>query len=201
MTLVSLTISLSVIGDDGDAVVLPNEKSLFIQQNLITQVSVIENVDNIGLFLNENMAFSVIEGSSKFFFDTQAGISLNHYYGISLGCSFMLGNIKFKDNKDESDGCRFCGVTLYYTPIAHAIFHPSLSVFVGDASLGLKSSKDNEVRFNIIRPNLSLELNILQFLKVSLGVGYKFPFNSTNSNYSKSIKTWDLNLSLLFGSF
>jgi hypothetical protein len=111
----------------------------------------------------------------------------------------MLGKIKYNDT-EESDKCRYCGVTLYYTPLAHSIFHPSLSIFIGEGSLGMSKASD-DVRFNIIRPNLSLEVNILQLLRVSLGVGYKFPFNATKSVYSDNIKTWDINLSILFGTF
>lgn len=172
---------------------LPQNNDIYIQQNLITAISPKIDNDSLHIFANQSVSYKQILGQSVFPLTSELGFELNHYYQTSLYCSYTMQDFYLNSSqKSVINNFWHCGNSFAVAPYAASVVHPKIKIFGGAGQAYGKEVLPNGVNSNIvlyfwtIKPVLSIETNISQSIKFSLGGGYQFVFSSSSSDLSKN---------------
>jgi hypothetical protein len=199
-----------------EAATVPKIKSYFVQQNLFNKISVKENDDSIGYFLQENLIINHLNSDFVMGSDTEVGLALNHYFTLSWGYYFTIQNFNLSAAGSQGTFTSFTyqGIRVSYIPMAYSIFHPRISLLIwGDGSASSKDfpnpdtgSTGYSTSFNIIKPSVSLEVNIMNILRASLGLGYRYVWvpsglTALDQNVRTNLRGVEVNLTVAVGTF
>ena len=224
LTCLFFFISLDALAFDAEAGVLPKVQSLFIQQNLVTKVSVKENDDYIGYNIQENVIVSRLGKEFNFGGDTELNVTLNHSFTAGYGCFFSISDINLSlslqrmgapASKVSFSSFWYCGPRVAFTAAPYSVVHPKLTVLYGDGKIATSQmptslylpSRRYAYRFNILKPTVALEANLMNILRISFGLGYRIILSnqSNNNDADNQIRTglqgFEFSLSFTLGSF
>jgi hypothetical protein len=170
---------------------LPQNNNIYIQQNLITAISPNSDNDSIHVFVDQSLSYKQVLGQNILPLTTEIGVELNHYFQTSIFCSYTFQNFFIDDAQTSKiDNFWYCGNTLAVVPYAASVIHPKIKLFGGAGqAYGTEqispTNKSNLVLyFWTLKPAISIETNISESFKFSLGAGYQFVFSSSSEDLS-----------------
>lgn len=172
---------------------LPQNNDIYVQQNLITAISPIIDNDSIHIFANQSLSYKQILGQNILPLTTEVGIELNHYFQTSMFCSYSIQSFYInKGNTSLIDNFWNCGNSIALVPYAASVVHPKIKFYGGAGqAYGSEIISPTEksslvLYFWTLKPVISIETNISESFKFSLGAGYQFVFASSSDDLSKS---------------
>lgn len=190
---------------DYNAYQMPIQNEVFVQQNLFTSVHQRSEQDSIGVFFNQILGFKKINSDFVMPLTTELGLELNHSLQTSFFCTyttegFLLSEIKNVENI-AINNFWYCGNAFAYVPVADSVVHPNLKVYTGAGqAYGSKNTPGSEenisLNFWTIKPTASVEVNIFQNFKFSLGAGYQFLFATQSIQLEKHVTGFDGHIAL-----
>jgi hypothetical protein len=152
--------------------------------------------------------FTMINNKESVIVGGHGGVIFNSYFYLGLGA---YGLVTTQDiTTDPLDvpldmQMGYTGLMLGMNVMPKKAVHFSIPLFVGAGNLVLEK---NDARlenspFIIIEPGLQLELNLVRFMKLGLGGGYRMVRGSSldNSISDADLTGWSGNFSLIFGKF
>ncbi len=159
---------------------IPQDNELYIQQNLITDVSKNNSKDNFHIFASQSIAYTQMNGQNIFPTTTELGVELNHYFQTSMFCTYTFQSFTIDDKaKEKINDFWYCGNSLAIIPFASSVVHPKLKVYGGagqaygeDTSVKAKN-KSIVLYFWALTPVVSAEVNITEDFKFNIGAGYQ----------------------------
>lgn len=167
---------------------IPQNNDIYIQQNLVTDVSKNQDYDSFHIFTNQSISYKQVLGQSLFPATTEVGVELNHYFQTSLFCSYTFQNFYLDDKENKLvENFWYCGNSLAVIPYASSVIHPKLKLYGGAGqAYGVDASSPKIIKnlilyFWSIKPAASAEVNISENFKFSLGAGYQFVFSDNSS--------------------
>lgn len=125
--------------------------------------------------------FSEIHNSFGVTFGGYGAWLIDHTIAIGGGGLGLTNDVKFDET---TEGDRFIsfgygGFYIGYLHNSHRLIHFTLETFIGGGEVNLRYQSDNEDlldddRVLVIDPAINAELNLTNFMRVTLGVGYRF---------------------------
>lgn len=172
---------------------LPQNNDIYIQQNLITEISPSSDSDSIHVFVNQSLSYKRVLKENLLPLTTEVGFELNHYFQTSLFCSSTFQTFFINDkNTSQIDSFWYCGNALALVPYTSFVIHPKIKFYGGAGqAYGTEQISPTEksnlvLYFWALKPVLSIETNISKNFKFSLGAGYQFVFSSNSEDLSKN---------------
>lgn len=155
--------------------------------------------EKIPVYFGINNTMSIVYDVIGYFWGIEIGTSYpensNHALLVKLAGTWIDNNIDVIVAKDTQSlattfplQMRYGGLKLGYTPFAYSTIQPSFDLFMagGDVSLSVTKSYLSankaliEKRYQpviVIEPQLNLEILLVDYLKVGLGISYRNVFN------------------------
>lgn len=172
---------------------LPQNNEVYIQQNILTKVSPKIDNDSFHLFASQSLSYINILGQSLLPLTTEVGLELNHYIQTSIFCNYTFQNF-FINNSNTAlvNDFWYCGNAFAVIPYASSVVHPKIKLYGGGGqAYGVEqiSASENSnlvLYFWTLKPVISVETNISENFKFSIGAGYQFVFSSSSKDLSKN---------------
>ncbi len=168
---------------------VPSEQRVFARQNLFTSIYKPPQSDTVNVNLYQDFAYASIAGEGSFLMTTGANIVLDHVFEFGPFCTYTPNqNIEINSDDLKSDlvlnSYFYCGTMFAYTPIANKIFHPRLFLDLAMGNThGSAITKNTRIVspvnyvFMVIKPAVSLDINLWSFLQWSTAIQYRFQVN------------------------
>jgi len=136
------------------------------------------------------------------------GVIFNSYFYFGLGAYGLVTTDQFagpfpEENLDMHMG--YTGLMMGFNIMPKKVVHFSIPLFIGVGNLELERKNvfiENSA-FLLFEPALHLELNVVQFMKIGFGAGYRMVHNTNlrNDISDEDLSYWSGNFSLVFGKF
>ncbi len=159
---------------------IPQDNDLYIQQNLVTDISKHNSKDNYRIFAAQSIAYTQMNGQNIFPTTTELGIELNHYFQTSMFCTYTFQSFTIDSKaKEKINDFWYCGNSLAVVPFASAVVHPKLKIYggagqaYGENTSSNAKNKSLALYFWALTPVLSAEVNISEDFKFNIGAGYQ----------------------------
>ncbi|MFK7947495.1 MAG: hypothetical protein AB8G11_07895 [Saprospiraceae bacterium] len=92
----------------------------------------------------------------------------------------------FSDNTSNRYNMNYSGLLLGYSPKAHKTLHLQTNLMLGNGNIRNVEIGEND-NFVFVQPYLGVELNVVRWMRVSVGGGYRAVFdNSLPANISNA---------------
>ena len=132
----------------------------------------------------------------------------NSYFYIGLGAYGLVTSNQFQGSLPDEQldlTMGYTGLIMGFYTMPKKIVHFSIPAFVGVGNLELEHREifaENSA-FLLFEPGFYLELNIIQFMKIGLGAGYRIVHsaNLRNDIGDDQLSCLSGNCSLIFGKF
>ncbi|NBC05116.1 MAG: hypothetical protein GVY20_15635 [Bacteroidetes bacterium] len=153
--------------------------------------------------------FSEINNSFGVTFGGYGAWLIDHTVAIGGGGLGLTNDIKF-DETPEGDryiSFGYGGLYFGYLHNSEEMFHITLETFIGSGEVNLRYNSDNEDLFDddrvfVIDPTINVELNLTNFMRVTIGVGYRFVNGVNLENLDdKDFSSPTFRSTIRFGSF
>jgi len=136
------------------------------------------------------------------------GVIFNSYFYFGLGAYGLVTTNQFVGTSSEDPLDMYMGYTglmMGFNIMPKKVVHFSIPLFVGVGNLEVENKNIfvENTSFLLFEPGLNLEINVVQFMKISFGAGYRM-VQGTNLRSSISdddLTYWTGNFSLVFGKF
>ncbi len=163
--------------------------------------------------------YTRINGKAAIFTGAYGGWMINHKLMIGLGGYGLATNHQGFDEQGESDKDNelkmgYGGIVVEYTFLSEKKIHATTSLLVGAGAVvnGYRLDKADsygdhfhsvdESGFSVFQPTVSVEANMTNWFRISLGAGYRFVNSSDIEGLSdRNLSAPTMNLSLKFGKF
>ncbi len=152
--------------------------------------------------------FTRMNGADAVLIGGHGGVIFNSYFYFGLGAYGQVTNSQFTGSLPEETlnmHMGYTGMMMGFNIMPTKVVHFSVPLFVGVGNIEL--DRDNifveNSAFLLFEPGLQVEINVLQFMKIGLGGGYRL-VNGTNLRNDISdddLTYWTGNFSLIFGKF
>ena len=136
------------------------------------------------------------------------GVIFNSYFYFGLGAYGLVTNHQLEGslpNESLQMHMGYTGLMMGFNVLPSKVVHFGIPLFVGVGNIELERQNvfmENSA-FLVFEPALQLEVNVVRFMKVGLGAGYRMVSN-TNLQADISdddLSYWTGNFSLVFGKF
>ncbi len=136
------------------------------------------------------------------------GVIFNSYFYFGLGAYGLVTTNQFSGSSPEESldmQMGYTGLMMGFNIMPKKVVHFSVPLFLGVGNLELEHNDifvENSA-FLLFEPGLQLEVNVAQFMKIGLGVGYRMVHgtNLRNDLTDDDLSYWSGNFSLVFGKF
>ena len=136
------------------------------------------------------------------------GVIFNSYFYFGLGAYGLVTTNRFPgDFPEESLDMHmgYTGLMMGFNIMPKKVVHFSVPLFLGAGNLELEHNNifvENSA-FLVFEPGLQLEVNVVHFMKIGLGAGYRMVHgtNLRNDITDDDLTYWSANFSLVFGKF
>ena len=136
------------------------------------------------------------------------GVIFNSYFYFGLGAYGLVTNNRFPGDFPEESLNMYMGYTglmMGFNIMPKKVVHFSVPLFLGAGNLELDHNNifvENSA-FLVFEPGLQLEVNVVQFMKIGIGAGYRMVHgtNLRNDITDDDLTYWSANFSLVFGKF
>lgn len=153
--------------------------------------------------------FSEVNNSFGVTFGGYGAWLIDHTVAIGGGGLGLTNDIKLDETPEGDRYIRFGYGGLYfgYLHTSSRLIHFTVETFIGSGEVNLRYSSDNEDlldddRVFVIDPSVNGELNLTNFMRVTLGIGYRF-VNGVNLEDldDGDFSSPTIRVSVRFGSF
>jgi hypothetical protein len=149
-----------------------------------------------------------LAGQDAMIIGAHGGVIFNSYFYFGLGAYGSVTTNEIMGNSpEESLDLRmgYTGLMMGFNILPRKVVHFSIPLFVGVGNLELEHNDafvENSA-FLLFEPGLQLEVNVMQFMKIGLGGGYRMVHgtNLRNPVTDEDLTYWTGNFSLIFGKF
>jgi hypothetical protein len=163
--------------------------------------------------------YSRLNGKSAVFTGAYGGWMINHKLMIGLAGYGLATNHQGFDESGESDKQNelkmgYGGIMLEYTFLSEKKIHATTSLLIGAGAVvnGYRTENHDshgdhfhsvdESDFSVLQPTVSVEANMTNWFRISLGAGYRFVHGSDLAGLcDKKLSAPTMNISLKFGRF
>ena len=136
------------------------------------------------------------------------GVIFNSYFYFGLGAYGLVTTNQFPGSSPEESldmQMGYTGLMMGFNVMPKKVIHFSVPLFLGVGNLELEHNNifvENSA-FLLFEPGVQLEVNVVQFMKIGLGVGYRMVHgtNLRNELTDDDLSYWSGNFSLVFGKF
>ena len=136
------------------------------------------------------------------------GVIFNSYFYFGLGAYGLVTTNQFPGSSPEESldmQMGYTGLMMGFNVMPKKVIHFSVPLFLGVGNLELEHNDifvENSA-FLLFEPGVQLEVNVVQFMKIGLGVGYRMVHgtNLRNDLTDDDLSYWSGNFSLVFGKF
>jgi hypothetical protein len=152
--------------------------------------------------------FTQAAGRDAVMIGGHGGVIFNGYFYFGLGAYGMvtdnqINGVTPEEMMDMRMG--YTGMMMGFNVMPKKVVHFSIPLFVGVGKLELEHNDvfvENSA-FLLFEPGLQLEVNVMQFMKIGLGGGYRMVHgtNLRNPVSDDDLTYWTGNFSLIFGKF
>ena len=136
------------------------------------------------------------------------GVIFDSYFFFGLGAYGLVTTNQFQGSSPEASldmHMGYTGLMMGFNIMPKKVVHFSVPMFLGVGNLELEHNNifvENSA-FLLFEPGLQLEVNVVQFMKIGLGAGYRMVHgtNLRNDITDDDLTYWTGNFSLIFGKF
>ena len=136
------------------------------------------------------------------------GVIFNSYFYFGLGAYGLVTTNQFSGSTPEGSlnmHMGYTGLMMGFNIMPKKVVHFSVPLFLGAGNLELEHNDifvENSA-FLLFEPGLQLEVNVVQFMKIGLGIGYRMVHGTSlrNDLTEDDLTYWSGNFSLVFGKF
>ena len=149
-----------------------------------------------------------LNDSDAIIIGAHGGVIFNSFFYFGIGAYSTVTNNSFpgvfpKETLDMHMG--YTGFMMGFNFMPTKVVHLSTPLFVGVGNLSLEHNDvfvENSA-FLLVEPGLQLEINVVNFMKLGLGVGYRMVHgaNLRNEITDGELSNWSGNFSVTFGKF
>ena len=152
--------------------------------------------------------FTKLNDTEAIIFGGHGGVIFNSYFYFGIGAYGLVTTNQFGGTYPEESldmHMGYTGLMMGFNILPTKVVHFSVPLFVGVGNLELEHNKvfvENSA-FLLFEPGLQLEINVVQFMKIGLGGGYRMVHgtNLRNDISDDDLSFWSGNFSLIFGKF
>jgi hypothetical protein len=168
-------------------------------------------------FTQMNGKFGVLVGG-------QGGWIINHTLGLGIGGYGLVtgqdhipsGGYEDIYGRKPHPEIGYAGVIISYMNQSDRLIHPTFDLLIGGGSISLDWNNDDDHHYHdyedendhihdaffVVEPMANLEINMIKFMRINAGFGYRFVSGVSKFGYSNSdIGGISGNLILKFGKF
>jgi hypothetical protein len=170
--------------------------------------------------------FTTMDGSSSVLAGCQGEWIINHTFGLGIGGYGLVTELDYnRPNQHNAPGFRstehrrlemsYGGVLLSYIMHSDQMMHPSFDLLIAGGSLNMNSREwddsdeydsrlydENRDSFFVLEPVVNAELNVVRFMRLNAGLGYRWVSGVSRFGYSNAdIGGVSGTLTLKFGKF
>ena len=163
--------------------------------------------------------YSRIDGQAAVFTGAYGGVLFNHKFFLGLGGYGLVTDhhgFDSEGNMDRSNEIKmgYGGIVVGYTFMSEKRIHATTSLLIGAGAAVNGYHKDypdshgdhfrslDESDFSVLEPTVSVEANMTNWFRISLGAGYRFVRGVEMAGLCDSkLSAPTMNLSLKFGKF
>lgn len=152
--------------------------------------------------------FTVLNDKDAIFVGAHGGVIFNSYFYFGLGAYGLVTTNQFPASlPDESYDTHmgYTGMMMGFNIMPKKLIHFTVPLFIGVGNLELEQNDvfvENSA-FLLFEPGLQLEVNIVHFMKIGMGAGYRFVHgtNLRNDITDDDLSYWSGNFSIVLGKF
>ena len=152
--------------------------------------------------------FTQLNNKDAVIIGAHGGVIFNSYFYFGLGAYGLVTNNRFPGDFPEESLNMYMGYTglmMGFNIMPKKVVHFSVPLFLGAGNLELDHNNifvENSA-FLVFEPGLQLEVNVVQFMKIGIGAGYRMVHgtNLRNDITDDDLTYWSANFSLVFGKF
>jgi len=152
--------------------------------------------------------FTQLNGKESVLVGGHGGVIFNSYFYFGVGAYGLVTtqNIGLSATDEPLDmQMGYTGLMMAMNIMPKKVIHFSIPVFIGAGNIAIE--KDDALLENspflLFEPSLQLEINVVRFMKVGFGGGYRLvQGTSLNSGIEDAdLSAWTGNFSVVFGKF
>ncbi len=152
--------------------------------------------------------FTRLNGQDAVLLGGHGGVIFNRYFYFGIGAYGLVTNNQFSGVVPEDDlnlEMGYTGLMMGFNIMPKKVVHFSVPLFVGVGNMEIEHDHvfvENSA-FLVFEPGLNLEVNVVHFMKIGLGAGYRIIHgtNLRNSISDDDFSYWSGNFSIVFGKF
>jgi hypothetical protein len=152
--------------------------------------------------------FSGIMDRDAVFVGAHGGVIFNSFFYFGMGAYGLATTNQITGTTPEESldmNMGYTGLMMGFNIMPKKVVHFSVPIFVGVGHLELEHDNifvENSA-FLLVEPGLQLEINVVQFMKIGIGGGYRMVHgtNLRNPISDGDLTNWSGNFSLTFGKF
>lgn len=175
----------------------------------------------IGFYIGPDGAYTQFKGRDVFLVGMSMGMILDHFFSVGLsGYAIVNSGKLWYDNIDEvtKQGAYlyggYGGLKFEFRVLPSSPVHVNFPILVGAGGLVYSNWKLNNHNYNynsesldwdvffVVEPGVMMELNLVKFMRLDLGISYRYAPNVQLMNTSPGlINNFNANIGLRFGKF
>lgn len=152
--------------------------------------------------------FGSLLGNDAIFMGAHGGVIFNSFFNFGIGAYGLATTNHIVGTNPEEPldiSMGYTGLMMGFNIMPKKVVHFSVPIFVGVGNLELEHYNifvENSA-FMVFEPGLQLEINVVKFMKIGIGGGYKMIHgtNLRNPITDSDLTNWSGNFSLIFGKF
>lgn len=176
-----------------------------------------DNLKITGGYISPEIKVGNVYEDMSIFIGGKMGFTFNRKFTLGLAVYGLANNSNFMDSRYSTTeplriGMVYGGLAMEYTLFSNKVVHFTIPVVVGAAGVYVYEDNDNffENDYNeiensaafVVEPGVNVEVNIFKFMRLDLGVGYRY-VAETDLYYlvDKDLTDLTFNASFKFGFF
>ena len=152
--------------------------------------------------------FTQLNGKDAVIMGAHGGVIFNSYFYFGLGAYGLVTNQQLDGalpNESLKMHMGYTGLMMGFNVMPSKVVHFGIPLFVGVGNIEIERQNvfvENSA-FLVFEPALQLEVNVVRFMKVGLGAGYRMVSSSNLQSdiTDDDLSYWTGNFSLVFGKF
>jgi len=198
------TIAPSPVKDDGEI------KTLFKKSDHKTK---------IGFYVGPDAAFTQFKDKNVFLLGMSMGMVIDHFFSVGLaGYGIINSRNLWYNDIDSARGAYlyggYGGVKFEFRILPSSPVHVNFPILIGGGGLVYNtwSYRNHDYNYEgetldwdaffVVEPGVMVELNVVKFMRLGLGISYRYvPDLNLKNTSSGLINNFNANLGLKFGKF
>lgn len=152
--------------------------------------------------------FTKLNDQDAVIIGAHGGVIFNSYFYFGLGAYGQVTTNQYQSSSPSESydiHMGYTGMMMGFNIMPKKVVHLTVPLFFGVGNLELEQNDvfiENSA-FLLFEPGLQIELNVVRFMKIGLGAGYRM-VQGTNLKYDitdEDLSYWTVQFSVVFGKF